>query len=282
MGLSFSYSPSEHQSFSASTSVLDTGDLLVKLHADFNRDDSADYFRAIKSHLGEDNRLIVDLSDQKVFYEEVAAQLIALQNELGENLQLVATHHPTASAKPQYQYLSAKVQVFDSLSDMGPIQRDSAESKRIVNTIDASQEHARETRALSAASMPKRLHVNEGVDELLRTRNVLNAQVIALVAEELPSNSERITEIGSLINAQVSSILSRKESTTAIVVDMSSVNTMNSSFLGALVSANKKCQVEGVRFTVCGLSEKVSDVFKMTRLDRYLDIRPDLNKSIAA
>ena len=57
-----------------------------------------------------------------------------------------------------------------------------------------------------------------------------------------------------------------------IAVDMSAVDYIDSSGLGALVSVNKQLLRKGGSMKICGIQGLVREVFELTRLDRVFAI----------
>jgi anti-sigma B factor antagonist len=62
-----------------------------------------------------------------------------------------------------------------------------------------------------------------------------------------------------------------KENMYNIIIDLSEVNYISSRGLGILVDIHKKCQKNG-KLVLCGLSEDVMSVFKLTVLNNFFII----------
>ena len=60
-----------------------------------------------------------------------------------------------------------------------------------------------------------------------------------------------------------------------VVFDFSNVQFMSSSMLGKLVKLHKKCKSFKVKLKLCGLTDEIREVFKITRLDKLFDFEPD-------
>lgn len=58
-----------------------------------------------------------------------------------------------------------------------------------------------------------------------------------------------------------------------VLVDMASVEFMDSSGLGAMIAVHK-AMPDGLRLTLRGLTHNVERVFKLTRMDSVFDIQP--------
>ncbi len=72
---------------------------------------------------------------------------------------------------------------------------------------------------------------------------------------------------------QVVDSLIRDGAATRVVVDLSQLDTVDSSFVARLVSMNKHIRSTGGRLILCGLSPVVREVFQHLRLDRAFEIR---------
>lgn len=68
---------------------------------------------------------------------------------------------------------------------------------------------------------------------------------------------------------------------TSIVVDLSSVTMMSSAGIGALVRIHKRIDERKGQLAVCGLSEELIELFKLTRMDRLFRVAPDRDAAIA-
>ena len=62
-----------------------------------------------------------------------------------------------------------------------------------------------------------------------------------------------------------------KENIFYLIIDLSNVNYISSRGLGILVDIHKKCQKNG-KLVLCGLSEDVMSVFKLTVLNNFFII----------
>ena len=65
-----------------------------------------------------------------------------------------------------------------------------------------------------------------------------------------------------------------------VVVDCSSVEVMNSSGLGMLVSGLTTLKKYNIAMSLISLPRKVEDLMKMTRLDSIFKIYPDINSVV--
>ncbi len=64
-----------------------------------------------------------------------------------------------------------------------------------------------------------------------------------------------------------------------IVLDLSAVNFLDSTGLGAIVSSLKRLEGNGV-IVICGAGEMVTDVFKLTRMDRVFPLVATLEEAL--
>lgn len=66
-----------------------------------------------------------------------------------------------------------------------------------------------------------------------------------------------------------------------IILDLSSVDFIDSTGLGAIVSSLKRLGRKG-DLVICGIRETVMSLFKLTRMDRVFRIFAERNEAIAA
>ncbi|MGJ0506006.1 MAG: STAS domain-containing protein [Methylocystis sp.] len=67
-----------------------------------------------------------------------------------------------------------------------------------------------------------------------------------------------------------------------LVVDLSSVNFIDSSGLGALLSGYKNASQRGGSLVLAGPQPRVRAMFELTRLNRVFDIYPRLQEALAS
>ncbi len=70
-----------------------------------------------------------------------------------------------------------------------------------------------------------------------------------------------------------------KENIYDLIIDLSNVNYISSRGLGILVDIHKKCQKNG-KLVLCGISEEVMSVFKLTVLNNYFIIVDDQEEAL--
>ena len=66
----------------------------------------------------------------------------------------------------------------------------------------------------------------------------------------------------------------------SVVIDLSNIDFIDSSGLGAMVQAVKKCTQSKREFSVVG-NPRVVQTIKLVRLEEFLHLAPDLNSAIS-
>ena len=66
----------------------------------------------------------------------------------------------------------------------------------------------------------------------------------------------------------------------SVVIDLSNIDFIDSSGLGAMVQAAKKCTQSKTAFCVVG-NPRVVQTIKLVRLEEYLHLAPNLNDAIS-
>ncbi len=69
--------------------------------------------------------------------------------------------------------------------------------------------------------------------------------------------------------------------TALLVLDFSRVQFVASQVLGGLVMLARRCQASGSRLHLCGLCPSIIEVLKLMKLDKALEIYPDLTDALA-
>lgn len=67
-----------------------------------------------------------------------------------------------------------------------------------------------------------------------------------------------------------------------LVLDLSNVEFVDSTALSAFIAAKSRLAVKGRTLVLCGDSKAVSGVLRLTSLDSFLNLRPDLQAALAA
>jgi anti-anti-sigma factor len=61
--------------------------------------------------------------------------------------------------------------------------------------------------------------------------------------------------------------ISRQEADKPVIIDLSGVPYMDSAALGSVLSVFSKCQDSGRGFAICGLTDRLRTLFKVTHVD---------------
>ncbi len=67
-----------------------------------------------------------------------------------------------------------------------------------------------------------------------------------------------------------------------LVLDFSNVEHLSSRALGTLISLMKRVRTQGGQLALCNISERIFEVFRITRLDRSFDILESREKAVAS
>jgi anti-anti-sigma factor len=67
-----------------------------------------------------------------------------------------------------------------------------------------------------------------------------------------------------------------------LVLDFRRVKFLSSAVLGRLMLTHKKLRSAGGRVILCGIAEDIFEVFKITKLDAFFTIEPDVEAALAA
>ena len=65
-----------------------------------------------------------------------------------------------------------------------------------------------------------------------------------------------------------------------VVLDLNRVEYLSSAALGVFIAYRQKLDREGGKLRLCGLQPNIAQVFRLTKLDRAFDIRPDLESAL--
>ena len=99
-----------------------------------------------------------------------------------------------------------------------------------------------------------------------------NATVVTLTDEKLLENDD--------IKALEDSIMPLIDGPVNLVVDFSSVQFLSSAVLGLLIRISKKVNERKGKLKLCGISPRIYEIFKITRLDEIFDIYDDAKKAM--
>jgi anti-sigma B factor antagonist len=106
-----------------------------------------------------------------------------------------------------------------------------------------------------------------------------------LSIEELPSKSPdtlifRLTGPVTLRNLfDLQSKLRAVEPPLLTILDMSAVAYMDSAGMGAVINHYTRCQTKGRKLIVAGVSPRVLELFKMTRVDRVIPMAATIDEA---
>jgi anti-anti-sigma factor len=87
------------------------------------------------------------------------------------------------------------------------------------------------------------------------------------VLEVLPQRTPEPWEVKQVVDALI-----RRGAASRVVMDLSRLDTVDSSFVARLVSMNKHIRSVGGCFILCGLSPVVREVFEHLRLDKAFEL----------
>ena len=106
-----------------------------------------------------------------------------------------------------------------------------------------------------------------------------------LVFEHLPSTSEehtfRLQGPFTLNNLFAFQAVLRAQSVTT-VLDLTGVPYMDSAGLGVLVNSHVSRQQHGQKLVLVGVTERVQELFKLTKVDSVLEVFPNLEAAYRA
>jgi len=86
------------------------------------------------------------------------------------------------------------------------------------------------------------------------------------------SNADRLSE--AMERASASSAEPR------VVLNLERVEYLSSAALGIFIAYRQKLDREGGKLRLCGFQTNIAQVFRLTKLDRAFDIRPDLDSAL--
>jgi anti-sigma B factor antagonist len=108
--------------------------------------------------------------------------------------------------------------------------------------------------------------------------SVTNGEVIvAYLGESRIVDQARIDEIGRSLEG-----LFNKCEHGKLLINFDGVKFMGSAMLGKLISLNKKCKDAKVQLKLCSIDPQIMQVFKLTKLDKVLDIQPNEDRALSS
>lgn len=66
-----------------------------------------------------------------------------------------------------------------------------------------------------------------------------------------------------------------------LVLDFSNVSFLSSTMLGVLIRISKKVYERGGKLGLCGISARIYEIFKITRLNKIFDIYENADKALS-
>jgi anti-anti-sigma factor len=67
-----------------------------------------------------------------------------------------------------------------------------------------------------------------------------------------------------------------------LLLNFQRISFMSSAMIGQIVKLNKQCKADGIALKLCSIDPTIMEVFKITRLDKLLDIRKTEADALAA
>ena len=110
----------------------------------------------------------------------------------------------------------------------------------------------------------------------LRTEHQGDVLIIAFNDARILDESH-ISSIGSELIEQTKNAPGGK-----ILVTFEGVSFMSSAMIGKVILLNNTCKKANINLKLCNISDNVMEVFKLMRLNKILDIQPDVEKGIAS
>jgi anti-anti-sigma factor len=91
-----------------------------------------------------------------------------------------------------------------------------------------------------------------------------------LVLEALPSGTPEPWQVEQVVESLLSSGRASR-----VVLDLSHLNYVSSSFVARLVTMNRRIRATGGRLVLCGLHPVAYEIFQQFRLDKLFEILPE-------
>jgi anti-anti-sigma factor len=83
---------------------------------------------------------------------------------------------------------------------------------------------------------------------------------------------------GNQLRREVNELVEINPKPDIVLIDLEKVTFMDSSGLGAIVSATKTVRSAGAKLYVCSINDQVQMLFQLTRMDKVLDSFADRNE----
>ena len=112
---------------------------------------------------------------------------------------------------------------------------------------------------------------------LLRTQETDDVLVVYFTASKVLDEAT-IQGIGQeLMDAAASAATNKR-----LLLNFSGVAFMSSAMIGKLVLLHKQCKTDGINLKICEVSGNVQEVFKITKLNKVLDVYKTEEKALKA
>jgi anti-sigma B factor antagonist len=92
----------------------------------------------------------------------------------------------------------------------------------------------------------------------------------------------RITDEGSIqqIGDEFKTLTMEAAADKKLLLNFQRVEHMSSSMIGQIVKLHKQCNNDKIKLKLCSISPNIVEIFRITRLDKLLDIRKDEEDAI--
>jgi anti-anti-sigma factor len=108
--------------------------------------------------------------------------------------------------------------------------------------------------------------------------SVTNGEVVvAYMGDQRIVDQAKIDEIGRWLESLFSKAEHGK-----LLINFEGVKFMGSAMLGKLISLNKKCKEAKTQLKLCSIDDQIMQVFKLTKLDKVLDIQPNEDRALSS
>jgi len=92
---------------------------------------------------------------------------------------------------------------------------------------------------------------------------------------------ERLLEDADIRSVQESMMgILQQAPRSKLVIDFKNIRFLSSAVLGLLIRVSKKVSEQGGGLRLCGINPKILEIFRITRLDKIFDIRPDVKSAV--
>lgn len=108
-----------------------------------------------------------------------------------------------------------------------------------------------------------------------RARKLQTEQVGTVTVAHLPGPSLLDAVVIEKLGQQLAELVQRLGERPRLVLNFTQVEHLSSAVVGKVVATHKRVAAAGGRLVLCGLREPVQSVFRITRIDRLLDIYPE-------